>query len=186
MTLAHVSSLFNIDKCKIYPLTADPAGGSPTYGAGISVPGIRELNIGFDILNKELYGDAHVMATKTKVRKCTATANHAQINLDALAVFIGGAVTDTGVTPSQVAKWKLKGSSIPAPFKLEAQILAVDHVPTGGDAHMVLWKCTADAAGLGGVQEDFSIPTLTLSGTALYSTDDMLDIVLNETSTALG
>jgi hypothetical protein len=186
VTLSHISSVFNIDKCKIYPLTADPSGGSPTYGSGIAIPGIRELTVTFDILSKELYGDAKVLVQKNKVRKVQATANNAQLNLDAYTTMLGGAVTDSGTTPNQKSTWKLKGASQPSAFKLEAQILAVDFVAVNtADAHIILWKCVADAAGLGGTMEDFNIPTLTVTGTALYSTDDIVDVVYEETAVAL-
>jgi hypothetical protein len=185
VTISHISSVFNIDKCKIYPLTADPSGGSPTYGSGIAIPGIRELTIGFDILSKELYGDAKVLLQKTKVRKVTATAQNAQLNLDSFTTMLGGAVTDSGTTPNQKALWKLKGASVPSAFKLEAQILAVDGVAVTGDAHMRIWKAVADATGLGGAMEDFNIPSLSVIGTPLFSTDDTIDVEFNETAVAL-
>lgn len=185
MPLSHVTSLFNIDDCKIYPLTSDPSSGSPTYGSGVDVPGIRELNVTFDMLSKELYGDAKVLSQKNKVRKVTATASHAKVSLDALVVFLGGAVTDSGSTPNMKSTYKLKGASQPAPFKLEAQILAVDHVAVSGDAHLLLWKCTAEGVGVGGAMEDFSIPSLSIVGVPLICTDDTMDIILEETAVAL-
>lgn len=185
MALSHTSTLFDIDDCKIYPLTADPSGGSPTYGTGIDLPGIQQLQVTFDILTKDLYGDGQVLVTKSKIRKVNATANHAKISLSALAAMIGGTATDTGTTPNQKSDWTLSGHTAPPPFKLEAQILAVDFVPSGGDAHIIIHNATASAAGLGGAQEDFSIPSLGISGVPLISTGKVISVVFNETAVAL-
>jgi hypothetical protein len=186
--LSHIFGLFNIDKCMIYPMLTDIAGAAPTYGTGVSVPGIRDLNITPDILSKELYGDAQVLANKTRVRSIKATATHARLNLDALAIFLGGAVTDSGATPSRQSVFSDADATIvPGQFKLVAQILGVDgEILTGGDAHLTLWKATADTAALGGVMEDFSIPSLSFTGVRCMGTGTKrFTIELNETAVAL-
>lgn len=185
MALSHVFGLFNIDACKISPLTSDPSGGTPVYGASVFVPGIRDLNITPDVLSKELYGDARVLSRKNKVRAINATVGNARLNTDAMAIMLGGTVTDTGTTPAQASTYDLLGTSQPSPFKLEAQILAIDGQPVGGDVHMVLWKAVVDTASLGGAQEDFAIPGFTITGTTLDSTLKMMSIITNETKVAI-
>ena len=44
---------FDVQDCKVYPVTADVAGGI-TYGAAVDVPGIQEVSVEPNFISVEL------------------------------------------------------------------------------------------------------------------------------------
>lgn len=187
MALSHVSLVFATEDCKIAKLTADPAGGSPTYGTSIDVPGIKSVKISGDIDTKELRGDNTLLSKLSKLTNIQAEVENAKMSLDVLPVILGGATTDSGTTPNQVATYDLLGSSNMNYFKLEAK------TPTGGvdtitgDAHFILHKLMlSDFPDLGTDEEDFAPTGFTADAAPLAGTSNKwLSIVLNETAAAI-
>lgn len=183
MPLTHQTEVFNVDEAAIYKMLTDPSGGPATYGAKIPLPGIKSVSIDPDVLNKELYGDAKIIARGAKVRQLMLTANYAKLSLDALPVLAGGATVDAGTTPNQTAKYTFLGADTPNSFKLEFRVLQVG---VGlGSLNVVLYKAKVTKFGLPATEEDFSLQALELAAIARIADDKVWDVTINETAATL-
>jgi hypothetical protein len=184
MPISRVTKLYSVQDAKISLLTADPAGGSPTYGTPIDVPGIQTMEISGSIEIKRLRGDNGPLASNSSITDVSVAVNHAKLSLDVLAAIVGGAVTDSGTTPAQTSTWDLSAddATLP-PFKLEGVTPPNGVDIVGGDLHWVLWKCTLSAfPNLGFSQEDFRIASFSAAADPLLSTGKWISAVINETA----
>lgn len=182
--LSHTTKLFSIVDCKITALTSDPIGGTAAYAAtSVDLPGIRSLAISGNMQTKSLRGDNTLLDTETYIDGVTAAAEHAKLSLDALAVMLSGAVTDTGTTPAQKAVWSLTNTSVPLYFKVEGVTPPNGSDLIGGDVHVVLHKCILSKFPEMGMQgDDYRIPKFEVSAVPLASSGKWMDIVFNETA----
>lgn len=183
--LSRVSKWKDLNDVKVYPLTADPAGGSPTYGTGVDIPGILRLNISPDVAEQKLLGDGKVLATDTKITSMAVDFEHSKVSLDAAKIMIGGTVTDTGTTPNQKTTFAHKGADVGQEFKLEGKISSPD---LGiGSITLILYRIKIGKYTLGAQDSNGGYVTISASGTAmaLLSNDNMFDIVENETAADL-
>lgn len=183
MPIAHESVVFDVDDAKVYSLTSD-TGASPAYGAAVDVPGIAEVSLQPNFVTALLKGDAKIMARKGRIDQINISATYGKISGSVLAVVLGTTVVDAGSTPNQTATVKLKGANSLAYFKFAFRISDVD---LGlGDVTVVLYKAQLTGGTLlGGKSDEFGQPTLDISGIALDSSDDIVDIIFHETRTAL-
>jgi hypothetical protein len=188
MPISRVTKLYSVQDCKISPLTADPAGGTATYGTSIDVPGIQEMAISGDVEVKQLRGDNVKLATNTALTNIQVAVTHAKLSLDVLVAILGGAVTDSGTTPAQKSVWGLSGTNATLPpFKIEGITPPNGVDIVGGDLHWVLYKCTLSAfPDLGFANEDFRVVSFTADADPLLATGNKwMDAVLNETLVAI-
>lgn len=196
MPLTHASVLFDVNDAKVYPLLTDIAGASPTYGAGVDVPGIAAVTVNPNIVSAELKGDARVIATKGRTDRLTFSATYGKISGDVLGVILGTSTTDSGVTPNQLATFRMKSPAALPYFKIEFQIQDVEEGV--GDLRVVLYKCKVTGGTLLGTSSDnFGQPTLDCDAIAINGTltavngvagpdlGAMGDWILRETSVAL-
>lgn len=186
MALAHVTKLYGVVDGKIAKLTADPAGGSATYGSLIDVPGIKTIAITGTVDTKQLRGDNAKLDQFSVLSDISATVTHAKISLDAFAVMVGGAVADTGTTPNQKATYDLLGTDSMNYFKLEGvtPLGGVDVV--GGDFHYVLHKLILTAYPEEGfAEEDYKIISFTASASPRIADSKWIQKVFNETAAAI-
>ena len=185
MPLAHFSKLYGTKDAKIAKLLTDPSGGSATYGTSIDVPGIKSVVLGGDIEVKELRGDNVLLDTDSSLSNITVTFNYAKLQLDALAVMLGGAVADSGVTPNQIAKWSLLGTdTLFANFKFSAQVFSTDF--PGGDAIIELYKCKISSfPEMGTEEEDYQLLSQDATVVPRLADAKWLDISFRETTAAL-
>lgn len=187
MPLTHETPVFSVDKLAMYPMTADPSGGTATYGARVYVPGVRTISASPDVLSKELFGDNAVLARTTKLRGMNGTAECAKWSLDIIKNLIGGTLTDSGSTPNMISTLSIKNTDFGGYFKLEAQILGVE-LPSStstGDVHLVWWKAKLSNFDLGANMEDYSTPSFDIAGVQRSSDGKIFDLVYNETAAAL-
>jgi hypothetical protein len=134
MATSHASVLYDVNDFKVTPLLTDSVT-SPTYGATlVDVPGIASVSMEPNINTNELKGDAKVIAKKGNIDKANFSATYGRLALDALAVFLGGTVTDA-TTPAS-AKWSLPGTNSLPYFKALFQILQNEV----GDVHVTAHK----------------------------------------------
>jgi hypothetical protein len=187
MPISRVTKIYSVQDCKISPLTADPAGGTATYGTALDVPGIQEMSISGDIETKKLRGDNGPLATNSAISNIQVAVTHAKLSLDVLAAIIGGLVTDSGTTPAQKSIWGLTAATATLPpFKIEGVTPPNGVDIIGGDLHWVLYKCTASAfPDLGFANEDFRTTSFTADADPLLATGKWIDAVLNETLAAI-
>ncbi len=170
--------LLGIDEAVIFPLTTDDST-TTTYGAGIKVPGIKELTLSPVFLEKELKGDETVLDVYAKLEQIEWTIEHGIVSLDALAILIGGKVTaDAGGTTQT---YSLTGKDLPDFFKLEARVIYSDV----GDVHFVLHKCKCTSLTYTLTGEEYA--TFSAGGKAIPTINDkaIKDIVFNKTAATI-
>ncbi len=187
MPLQRFTRVYGIKDAKIAPLTADPASGTPTYGALIDVPGIKTYEVSGDVEVKKLRGDNTQLATNAAISNIQVSITHAKMSLDVLAAIVGGTVTDSGTTPAQKTTWDLTADTATLPpFKLEGVTPPNGIDIVGGDVHVVLHKLTLSAfPDLGFAEEDYRIASFTADADPLQSNGKWISTVINETAAAI-
>lgn len=185
MALSHVTKVFATKDAKVSPLTADPAGGTTTYGTAVDVPGIRSVSLGGDITTVELRGDQTLLDSDSVLNNITVSFEYAKLSLDVLDVMLGGGVADTGSGSTEVATWSVLGTDTLFPtFKFEAQVVSVD--TPGGDLHIVLYKCKlSDFPEVGTELDDYQTFTAAATASPRLSDSKWMDLVANETAVAI-
>lgn len=181
MPLPTYTKILELSDVKIAPLTDDPAGGSPTYGSLVDVPGVIKLGVKPTMTNKELRGDNKLLDIWSKVERIEWSLENAKLPLDVLKIMMGGTVTAAGTSPDQTQTYELLGADTPGYFKLEGK---ADYTEDGtGDVHVVFHKCKAtEPPNFEITGEEFA--NVSASGIAipLESNDKLLTVVINETA----
>lgn len=186
MPLSRVTKLYAVQDGKIAPLTSDPDGGTPTYGALVDVPGIKSVEISGDVEVKELRGDNTLLDSDASISNVTVAFPHAKLSLDVLKVLMSSTVTDSGSTPAQKSVWKMTKTSKPLPFKFEAVTPVSGGDVIGGDVHFTLHKCIMSSfPGLGLAEEDYRTIENECRAVPLISTGEWIDVTINETAAAI-
>lgn len=186
MPLSHVTKVFGVNDAKIAKLTADPAGGTATYGSSVDVPGIKSVTISGEINTVDLRGDHSLLDSDSTLQNITLTFEYAKLSLDALVVWLGGTVTDSGTTPDQIAKLALLGTDtlLANNWKFEAKTVSADTV--GGDVHLVLYKCKLTSfPELGTAEEDYLTFTVEARAVPRLADAKWIDVEARETIAAL-
>lgn len=185
MPISHTTKWYSVSDAQVSKLLTDPAGGAATYGALTDVPGIKTAGLGFELNTVSLTGDNKELETDVTLRAVTISIAHAKVSYDALAILLGGAVTDSGVTPNQVARYRRLGADVLPYFKFEAK------TPTGGvdlpsgDGHIVVYKAKITDYSLPSAEQDYATFTGTARGVARIADDFMYDLLTNETAVAI-
>jgi hypothetical protein len=184
MPLSHVTKVFAASDAKVYPLTADPAGGSPTYGTGIDVPGLKTVTIEGDINSVELRGDNALMDVASNLSNITVGMEFAKTSLDLLAAWFNNTVVDTGTTPAQKSVWSLLGTTALGYFGLSAKAVGADTLT--GDVAFGVNKCVLSSfPEMGLEEEDYKTGSVEFKAMPLLSNAKWLSVTLNETAAAL-
>lgn len=184
MPLSHITKVFAAKDAKIYPLTADPAGGSPTYGTGIDVPGLKTVGISGDINSAELRGDNTLLDAQSTIGNLSVSLEFAKTSLDLLAAFFQNTVVDSGTTPNQKSIWGLIGTSSLGYVGLTAQAVGADTIT--GDVTFMLHKMMLSSfPELGLEEEDYKTSSVEFAAMPLLATGNKwLTVTLNETAVA--
>lgn len=187
MPLAHFSKAFGTEDAKITPLTADPSGGTATYGTAVDVPAIKSVEMSGAVNTVELRGDNTLLDSNTTLTGISATVNAGKLSLDVLKNAIGGTVTDSGTTPNQKSTYDLAATDSLGYFKVEARTPATGSDFIGGDVHFVLHKCIANGfPDMGLAEEDYRFTSFGVAAVPLLATGrKWISIVLNETTAAI-
>jgi hypothetical protein len=178
---------YNLDDSKLFPLTADPSGGSPSYGTGIDIPGIQSHTAQAEVINAELKGDAKMLDIYSKVEKFSGSVKHGVMSFDALETLLGGTVSETGTSPNERKSFKMTGASLPGYFKLETQIKYVggEECGLGADFHVVLYKVKVTGLSVEYANESHASVSFDYMAIPLNSNDEMVEFVKNETAVAI-
>ncbi|OPC79936.1 phage tail protein [Embleya scabrispora] len=186
MPISRVTKLFAVRDAKVFPLLDDPAGGTPSYGAGVDVPGIKSMEISGDVETKELRGDNQLLDADSVFTNVSVSFPHAKLSLDVLTVIASGAVTDSGTGSTEASEWTLTGDSKPPAFKIEGVTPASGGDIIGGDVHFTAWKCILSKfPGLGLAEEDYRTIENEARAVPLISTNKQLSARINKTATAI-
>ena len=184
MPLEHVSYTYGTEDAKIAKLTADPAGGTATYGSLVDVPGIKFVTIAGTVNRKELRGDHQLLAALSKLTDVTVAFEYAKLSLDALAVFFDTTVTDAGTTPNQTSTWDLDGDNDMNFFGFTAKVAGADFI--GGDVHFTFPKCQLDAfPSMGTAEEDFRTSSTSAIAMPRLADNRWIRVAFNETEAVL-
>jgi hypothetical protein len=147
---------FDVQDCKVYPVTADVSGGI-TYGAAVDVPGIQEVSVEPNFISVELKGDGKVLAKKGKVDRLNFSATYSELSLPVLATIFGGSVATAGADDAEEATYEFDGQSLPN-FKIE--FLVNDLESDLAEMVFVLNKCQITGGTIfSGSTDNFSTPS---------------------------
>jgi hypothetical protein len=184
MVLSHVTKVFAAKDAKLWPLTADPAGGSPTYGTGVDVPGLKTVTIGGDINTAELRGDNTSLDKQSTMGGVTVAMEFAKLSLDVLSAVLSAATVDSGTTPNQKSIWTLLGTSTFNYVGITAQAVGADTIT--GDVQFSLYKCMLSSfPEMGLEEEDYKTSSIEFGAIPLLANGKWLGTTLNETTAAL-
>lgn len=186
MAISHFSKLYSVVDAKIAAVTADPAGGTTTYGSLVDVPGIKSVTIGGDVSTVELRGDNTLLDANSTLTNISLSFEYAKLSLDALDVLVGGTVTDAGAGSAETATWRLLNTDTLGYFKFEAKTPTAGVDEVAGDAHIVLYKCIITGfPEFGFAEEDYQTFTVDALAVARLSDARWIDVVFNETAAAI-
>lgn len=147
----------HVNDAKITPMLTDPRGGSATYDDAIDVPGIRTVGVTSTVNTQSLRGDNQLLDSETQLVALGLTFEHGILSLDALAAMTGEAVVQSGTTPNQKASLPIYGDLRLPYWRFEAQSDGVDFVLSGGDGHLVFYKCIISGfPNIGFANEDYA------------------------------
>ena len=183
MTLSHVSKSYGSKAARIAPMLTDPAGGTPTYGSSVLVPGIQQVIITGTVDAKELRGDNTLLDADAVLRKIDVTIDWAKFSFDVLNAILGATIVDTGASPNQVTSMDITSPVILPYFKLEVQTASAD--PVGGDLHFTLWKLKISSfPEMGTALEDYRLQKVAAIAVPRISDGKWISPVENETKVA--
>ncbi len=184
MPLSHVTKVFAASDAKIYPLTADSAGGTATYGTGIDVPGLRTVTITGDINTAQLRGDNQLLDVQSTMGNITVAMEFGKLSLDLLGAWFANTVADTGLTPNQTSVWSLLGTGKIGYVGLTCKAVAADAI--AGDVFFDLTKLMLSSfPELGLAEEDYQAQSVEFRAIPRLSDGRWLSVGLRETAAAL-
>jgi hypothetical protein len=184
MPVSHITKVFAASDAKIYPITADVAGGTITYGTGIDVPGIKTVSIGGEITTAELRGDSTSLDRQSMLGAVNVTVEWAKHSLDILAALFGNTVADSGTTPAMKAVWTLLGTSKPAYVGLSCKALGAD--PVAGDVGFAVNKMMVTSfPEMGLAEEEYRTFSVEFGAMPTLANGKILSTDINETTVAI-
>ena len=182
MTLPKESGLLGLDDVKIFEVTADTSG-SLTYGSAVDVPGMQNIDLAPNYIQKPLMQDEEVDGYYQKLQSIYWSFSNAKVSLDVLNILEGGTLSSTGTTPNQKHTFTLSDTSEPKYFKLQGKInYSTEEI---GDFHLVLYKCKSLSVQVGYRVKNYAI--VSASGIAIPTINNkkIRDYVVNETAVAI-
>jgi len=184
MALSKITKVFAAKDAKIYPLTADPSGGSPTYGAGVDVPGLKTVAITGTVNTVSLRGDNRLLDSNSTLGDVSVTLTFARMSQEILSAVTDAAAAASGTTPNEVSSWTLLGDTELAYVGLTAQAVAADTI--GGDVTFSVYKMVPSSfPEMGLEEEDYKTSSLEFNAVPLLSTGQWVGNAIRETSAAL-
>jgi hypothetical protein len=103
------------------------------------------------------------------------------ISLAAYKVIAGGTSTTSGVSPNTVTTHNKKSTDSRPYFQVEGQAIS----DSGGDVHVLLYRCRV-TGDISGEMADGAFWLTGCSGRAIGDVDDnVYDMIINETATAI-
>lgn len=139
--------------------TAPSTGEAVFQSSGYQLVGVKDMTVTTTMKTVDLRGDNTYLDTDSVLEALEFDVDVAKVNLDAMAIMLGGTVVDSGTTPNQVSTWSLPTQPTFNYFKLEARCFSMD--TPGGDIHIVCNKAkAADAPIFGLTEEDYNMPKI--------------------------
>lgn len=169
---------FGLRDVKVSPLTP----GSEIPGAAVDFPNSRTFSFSETSDSEELRGDDGVVAIHDLGSGVDWELEGGGYPFEAIAAMYGGEVVSSGVTPSEVKTYDKFSDEGRPYFQIEGQAIS----DSGGDFHVILYKCKATGE-LSGELADGSFWLTGASGRALGRDSDrkLYSIVQNEEVTPI-
>ena len=185
MPLTTIPLPYGLRDVRITPYTDAAA---TTLGTAVDLPYGRTFSFSAAEEFEELRGDDQVITTRGQGESVDWELEAGGLSLEAVLAMYGGSLATSGVTPNQIKTFKKNVSQARPFFKVEGQAIS----DSGGDVHMILWKCRATGE-LEGELGDGAFWLTGASGRGLPATSavgtaavgDIYHIVHNETATAI-
>lgn len=175
--------VYDVQDAKVYPLTADPDGGTSAWGAAVDVPGIQQVEVTPNYESNTLDGDGRRLDARAKLVSVSLSFRYAKLDPDVLAVLDGGTVTsNTGNTVSRYAR---EADDVIPYFGFAGLITEVDN--PGGAAKLYVYKAKVEDGTLFGSEtNDYGTPEFSAEAVYLNGAIERLwQADLENTMTAL-
>lgn len=178
MALTNTPLPFGLRDVKIAPFAA----GTETPGTAVDLPNSRTFSFSEAEDFEELRGDDGLVAVHGMGPAIDWELESGGVPFEAVAAMFGGTVTETGVTPNQRKTYGKTRTDQRPYFQVEGQAIS----DSGGDFHVVLYKCRATGE-FSGELSDGSFWLTGTSGRAMPRESDgnLYQLVQNETETAI-
>lgn len=171
---------FGLRDVKIFPTNVSTGVRN---GPGVDLPASRTFSFKEVVESEQLDGDDAVHAQHDYNPLVEWELEGGGISMEAYALLAGGTVTAAGITPTQTKTYTKRKNQTRPYFEVEGQAIS----DSGGDMHMVVYRCKADGDIEGGFENgSFMLTKAAGKGYGEMAEDGKLyDFVQNETVAAI-
>lgn len=173
---------FGMRDIKITPITNLI---TEALGTAIDLPAARTMSFSEAESFTVLRGDDKDITTRGSGASVNWELEGGGYKPTAVKAIYGGTITDSGTTPAQISKLRKLATDARPFFKAEGQAMS----DTGGDVHVVLFRCRAtgdfDGEFADGQWFLTSASGQAFPSVAAGSVDALYDIIYNETITPI-
>lgn len=148
------------------------AVGTTLNTTSVDLPYIQTLNFTEAEEFQELRGDDKVITTRGRGSQVNWSLEAGGLSPTAWAVFTGGSVVETGVTPEREVELRKKATTSRPFFRIDGRVIS----DSGGDVLVRIYRCRAT----GDVQANFTngeFQTSQISGVGLPLLEDENDLI---------
>jgi hypothetical protein len=150
----------------------------PASGSAVDLPAARTLKYTEEPVSNELEGDDVIVAKVTFTKSIAFELEAGGISLEAHAALTGRTLVNAGTTPSQTSTMKAVGGESWPYVKIYGKMIG-----DVGDVHVKFPKAKLES--LEGEFKNGEFMVTKASGVAIDNGTSILDVVWNETATAL-
>lgn len=173
---------FGLREIDVTPFTTSAA---TAYGTRVKLPYARQLQFAEAVESTSLRGDDEEIASRETAPAVEWSIESGGLPFEAMAVMYGGTVTETGVTPNRVKKWRKHKNDGRPYFRIRGRAIS----DSGGDVWGIIYKAKA-TDNMEGTFGDGEFFLSSGGGRGIASTVPadlgyVWDFVQNETPTAL-
>jgi hypothetical protein len=176
MTTLPTALPYGMRDIKLRPLTGEVAGAS------IDLPNSRQMQFAETESFSDLRGDDGIAASHGSGPSVNWQLEGGGVSFEAVVAMYGGTIITTGVSPNKVKTLSKKSTDTRPYFQAEGQAIS----DSGGDFHLLLYRCKA-TGDLAGTMQDGNFWLTGASGNAIGRDSDkaVWDWVQNETETPI-
>lgn len=182
MPLTTIPLPYGLRDVRVTPYTTDAA---TALGTAVDLPYGQTFSFSESEDFEDLRGDDKLIATHGQGAEIEWELEAGGISLEALKIFAGGTISESGTTPNQIKTFQKKVTDNRPYFKAEGQAIS----DSGGDFHCIVYKCKVTDS-IEGEFADGSFYVSKMKGKGLPATltgkvDVLYEFVQNETATAI-
>lgn len=173
---------YGIRDCKLTPYL--DAGGVQLGTVSYDLPNMQTFSFSETEEFQELRGDDRIVTTRGQGAQVEWELESGGISIRCWAIFSGGQVIESGVTPNRAITLRKKGSDSRPYFRVEGQAIS----DSGGDVRTIVYRCRCNDT-IEGEFADGEFFATSVSGLGLPLLDDtqdlLYDIIQNESKTTI-